>query len=238
MSLSNHIDITNPATRFLEWKSDLKAFRWWDKQNEQEQIEKLPFTFIVLDSLACVRGFSDEHKSGIWSNEVRNLKTEPLTVRTKQGILCQGFYEHLKGNHGIRYTRSLYIAFREGKELAIGNLQLQGAANSAWIEFTKKNRIYRHGITVTGAVEDKVGKIVFNSPVFEITPIKEDTVAQAIELDKDLQVYLDQYFKNKGTVEFVVDAEPSYVTDAQDAQEAISAFTGVPGPDENDDIAW
>lgn len=214
MSLSNNLDIPNPAKgRFWEWKSDLKTFRRWNKETGQQETMDLPFTFIVLDALQTIKGFSDEHNAGIWANEIRNTQTDLLTVRTKGGVLGHGLYQHVKGITGARYTRSLYIAYKENGELVTGNLQLIGGANGAWIEFTDKHKIYGIGITVTGAEAKKNKAITYNVPVFEITPATEETITKAIELDKELQVYLKAYLSRSGEITGEMPAHDEFAPD-------------------------
>jgi hypothetical protein len=195
MSLSNNTDQPNPATRFFEWSSTAKTVKWYDKEKKENVLMELPFTFIVLDMLSTVKGFSDADGGGIWSNEVRDTRKDILTVRTKRGIKAQGLWkEDVKNSvDGARYCRSVYIAYKEGGELVIGNFQMQGAANGAWIDFSQHTKVYGVGIQITGAVEQKKGATTFYEPVFVTIPVSEETIAEAVELDKEVQEYLKAY---------------------------------------------
>lgn len=195
MSLSNNTDLKSPANRYFEWSSTDKAVKWYDKEAKENVLVELPFTFIVLDMLSTVKGFSDADGGGIWSNEVRDTRKDILTVRTKRGIKGQGIYQEVKGSvEGARYCRSVYIAYRnEAGELTIGNFQMHGTANAEWIEFSKQFKVYGVGIQVVGSEERKKGSNKFFAPVFATVSASEETIAQAIELDKELQVYLKAY---------------------------------------------
>jgi len=50
---------TNPATKFLSWKSNEKLFSYYDKETQSNIEVKLPFKFLVLEELASVKGWSD-----------------------------------------------------------------------------------------------------------------------------------------------------------------------------------
>lgn len=197
MSLSNNTELKSPATRFFEWSSSNKTVKWYDKDAKQNVLMKLPFTFIVLDMLSTVKGFSDADKGSIWANEVRDTRKDILTVRTKHGgIKAQGLWkEDIKNTViGAKYARSVYIAYKDDDgELVIGNFQMQGSANSAWIEFCKTAKIYGVGIQITDSVKKTNGATTFYEPVFAVIEANEATIAEAVELDKQLQEYLKVY---------------------------------------------
>lgn len=202
MSRSNNTEISNPANIFVEWSGSKACLKYFDKTKGtkgEDVFIMLPFRFLVLDKLSTVKGFSDDDQSGYWSNEVRNVTTDGLTVRTKKGIVFSGLYKNMKLN-GASYSQSVYIAYMNEKgELTIGNFQIYGAAIGAWIDFCKGKDIYKYAVTITGSVEAKKGTNVYYVPVFSgTTDIKPETEAKAIELDKQLQEYLDAYFKRNG----------------------------------------
>lgn len=200
MSRSNNTELINPAKYFFEWVGSEGKIKYFDK-NKGEKGERvfldLPFTFLVLDKLSTIKGFSDADQSGFWSNEVRNTKIEPFTVRTKKGIVATGLYETLAGvlNAGAAYCQSVYIAYYDGGELVIANFQIHGSAIGAWIEFCKKNKVYDKAVTITGATAMKKGKTDYFVPVYAAKEISEETNLKAIELDRELQEYLSAYFK-------------------------------------------
>jgi hypothetical protein len=170
--------------------------KWYDREAKENVLMELPFTFIVLDMLSTVKGFSDADGGGIWANEVRDTRKDILTVKTKRGVKAQGLWkEDIKNSvEGARYCRSVYIAYKDDDgELVIGNFQMQGAANSAFIEFTKHTKPYGIGIQITGSNEQKKGSNKFYEPVFAAIEANEATIAEAIELDKQLQEYLKAY---------------------------------------------
>lgn len=201
MSRSNQTDIKNPAVRFFEWSGSHGKLKYFDKsigEKGENVFIDLPFTFLVLDQLTTITGFNDKLQLGYWSNEIRNTKTGLLTVRTKQGIMIEGLYESVKNLNGARYTKSIYIAFREGDELVIGNFKASGIAISEWIEFSKFADLYKDAVVIADKETRKKGATTFFAPVFQTRPTSDATNDQAMELDKELQVYLTEYFKQQG----------------------------------------
>ena len=51
----------NPATKFLEWKSDQKGFSYYDKGLAKNVEVSLPFKFVFLDELSTVKGFAEQN---------------------------------------------------------------------------------------------------------------------------------------------------------------------------------
>lgn len=215
MSLSNNIELKNPATKFIEWSGENGNFKYWDKTKGAKKddgsftgervILNLPFTFIALDTLSTIKGYSDADQSGYWSNEIRDIKKETLIVKSKKGECAKGLYNDIIGKKeitGAKYCQSVYIAYKEGETLVIANVQMVGSALSTWIDFRKKNDIYNGAVSISGFTEGQKGKTVYKMPTFKLIPISEATKKQAIELDKQLQDYLGKYF-NKLKVEQV-----------------------------------
>lgn len=186
---------TNPAKRFLKMKSG--AVSYYDKESQENVNVPTPLEFIVLDQLATVKGWSDQDESGYWSNEVRHVGRDTLNVRTNKGTKESGIWRDIKGSVGIagaKYHSSIYIATKGGDGSEINNLSLTGAALNAWIEFTQKNRTNTNKITLTGWNDAKKGSVSYKVPVFEAAPMDDGEKEEAIELDKELQAYLSEYF--------------------------------------------
>lgn len=186
---------TNPAKLFLKVKSGTVSY--YDKERQENIVVPTPFEFIVLDQLATVKGWSDADESGYWSNEVRSVGKDTLTVRTKKGIKETGIWREIKGSVGVagaKYNTSVYLAYKGKDGLEIANLALTGAALNAWIEFTQKNRITSNKVILSKWSDGKKGAVSFKVPVFEAVAMTDDEKAEAIELDKQLQGYLNEYF--------------------------------------------
>ena len=201
MSRSNNTEFPNPAKRFYTWDGENGGFKYFDK-NRGEKGERvsvpLPFRFLVLDTLSTIKGFNDADQSGYWSNEIRDIKKDILTVRTKTGIVSKGLYEQVitdRNCTGAKFCQSVYCAIKaDDGTLEICNIQMTGAALSAWIDFRKKNKVYEGAVEVSEMNEGKKGKTKYQIPVFKKIEVTPDTDEVAKGLDKELQAYLIQYF--------------------------------------------
>lgn len=237
MSLSQP-QIKNPATRFMQWRGGEDGggkVTWYDKETEKDNEVTLPFSFIVLDELNTITGFSEPDHSGFWSNEVRNLQNDILTVRTKSGIKTSGTYANISDQikaQGAKFAQSVYIAFKdESGELQIGNIKMAGSAMSAWIDFKKKFDVTKCAVFITDhPKKSKKGSNVYFVPVFEGQNMSEATKKEAVKLDEELQGYLNSYFNrgpdttDNGTTAVVDEpAEDVEIEDLQDQKEVAGA---------------
>lgn len=214
MSRSNPIDgARNPSTRWFEWAggADGGYIRWYNKDTEKQEKVEGVFTFLLLDELATVKGWHEPSESGIFANEVRDTRQDALVVRSfKGGELVSGIYTQIRDRIialGGHYSASLYIAYKDGDDLKIGNLQLKGAASSAWMEFkraagTKKDAngksvraYFVDAIQITGYEQAKKGGTIYRIPQFALKAVSAETNQQAVALDAELQAFLAEYFK-------------------------------------------
>lgn len=208
----------NPARTFLKWDGTKGGFNYWDKSKNDGKGEnvhvKLPVTFMVLDTLATIKGFSDKEQSGFWSNEIRtvNIKKDPFTVRIKDKsdptgkkskIAGRGLYSEItadKACTGAKFCQSVYIAFKGDNGYEMANIQMTGSALSSWIDFGKTTDILKGAITVAKMTEGKKGVTKYKIPVFEKTAVPADAEEKAVELDKELKAYLETYFSGQKEV--------------------------------------
>jgi len=193
-------DIKNPAKHFLKWKGSEGGFEYFDKtrgEKGEKVLVKLPFSFMALDTMATVKGYSDTEQSGFWSNEVRNIGKDTLTVRTKNGIAAKGVYSEVMANKactGAKFCQSVYIvATIEGKSV-IANIQMMGTALSAWIDFGKANKIFKGAIKVASMKEGKKGATKYQTPIFEAIEVTPEADEKAKTMAEELKAYLDIYF--------------------------------------------
>lgn len=192
---------TNPAKRFLEWKSDKKTFEYYDKEKEERVAIKLPFKFLTLKEMHTVKGWSDSSESAIFSNEVKYIGTEELNVRSfKGGEIAKGLYKEIKNrvkDFGGYYVKSIYIMTEDNE---IWNLQLKGSAVQQWGEFTQKtrSRLGDEWVEVVEAEERKKGSISYTVPVFKFnTSLTNDEGDKADLVYNTLETYINSYLDAK-----------------------------------------
>ena len=160
----------NPTSKFLEWKSNNKSFSYYDKETKQNVEVKLPITFIVLEEYHCIKGFSDSDQTGIYSNEVLQIGTEEMEVRSYKGrIIAKGLYKDIKGAvnaAGGNYHKSIYAVTKEGELI---NISLKGAAVSKWSKLVEKGawkRLSDEWISIESAEDHKKGMVKYSTPNF------------------------------------------------------------------------
>ena len=240
MSRSNQNELYNPSTKWFDWNGagDGGFPEFYNKEKDNGEGKDpggnvrvpIPFQFIVLDQMSAIKGWNDAQKSGIFSNEVRNSKQTPMTVKFhKGGVVAQGLYENIKAQviaAGGKFTANIYIAFKdETGKMAIGSIQLKGAGLKAWSEFSKKHRadIMKKAVVITGFQDGQKGAIKFRTPVFGLKEVKEETNKAAIELDAILQAYLVPYCAKTASIEGQAAAIPAEQASAPVVQEPAAA---------------
>lgn len=239
----------NPSRRWFEWAAgSADGFvRYYDKEQAQRVPVSLPFTFLLLDELATVKGWHDPSESGIYANEVRDTRQDALIVRAfKGGELASGFYAAIRDRikaMGGHFQASCYIAFRLDSELAIGNIAFKGAALNAWVEFKKAHRaeIYKQAIVISGFEDGKKGSTHFRVPTFFLKACSEETQAAALALDQELQAYLKSYLaaRKDDAAETSADAVSAvYGRSLDDIDDEIAAKVAAHDDDPNDDIPF
>ena len=242
MSLSEP-KLTNPATKFIEFKGDSGEFFYYDKLTEQKVQLPMPIYFIVLDELSAIKGFNQQLKVGIYSNEVRYIKDEVLNVRSfKGGIQIVGKYQDIKDSalrEGGKYCKSVYAALVTEGNIELVNFQFHGASFSGssddkkclsgWIN--KKVNPEQYGIMVKETEQGKNGVVIFNAPIFEpgwLLSKRPDVFEKAVEMDRVLQKYLKSYLNaqvEKTTIETTSEeTPPTYFMEPADQNENDSTF--------------
>ena len=197
---------SNPSTKFLQWKSNEKCFEFYNKEKQEKVSVPLPFKFLVLDEMHTVSGWNDASSSGIFSNEVKFISKEVMTVKPFKGNeIAKGLYKDIKEKivaAGGHYVKSIYIMLEDG---SLANLQLKGSAVQKWGEFTQKtrNRLPDEWVQVTKVIEGKKGAVKFFTPDFSFErSITEDEAMQADEDFNILETYLKAYLTKAEPIVF------------------------------------
>jgi hypothetical protein len=207
MSLSNQSTSVSPAKHYLRVKSG--TVNYYDKELKDNIDVPVPLSFVVLDQLATVKGWSDNDQSGYWSNEVKSVGTDPVTVRTAKGIKVSGIWKDIKNEpavSGAKFNASVYIAAQGRDGLEIQNIAFSGASLNAWIEFVNANKGVTRGknkVVIAGFDDAKKGAVKYQTPRFEVAEITDEELAEATKLDEELQEYLGGYFADRRTDEIV-----------------------------------
>ena len=202
---------TNPATKFIEWKSNDKCFNYYDKESQKNVEIPLPFKFLVLDELHTIKGWNDASSSNIYSNEVKFISKEVMTVKPFKGNeIAKGYYKDIKDKvvaAGGHYTKSIYVMLEDG---SLANISLKGSGVQKWGDFTQKtrNRLADEWVTVAKADDGKKGAVKFSTPSFSFAnSISDEEANMADEAFNILESYLKTYLAK---------AEPTIVEEEDD----------------------
>jgi len=207
----------NPSVRYYRWSSDDKTFTYYDPEVKDEEKDKmgadvsikLPLKFALLTERSTVRGWHDATESSIYANEVELTSQEELNVYSSKkdakgnSLIASGLYNDIKTKlEGGHFEKAIY-----GYEKGVGivRIALKGSGLTPWFDLIKEvgRDKYDLMIEVTGADEQKKGKIKYSTPIFEAT--KKITKAQDDEINEAFGK-IDEYFKSKKKSE-----EPSEV---------------------------
>lgn len=199
----------NPASKFLEWSSTEKCFKYWDKEAEKNELIKLPFSFLYLAERTTVKGFDEKANTGIYSNEVKFL-SEELTVKNFKGSeIAKGVWNDISStvdSAGGRFAKSIYSMTKKGTLI---NICLYGGAIGEWFEFTKKSkkRLADEWVTVADVEERKKGATTYFVPVFKYDKsLSKDEEKMADDAYEILEDYETEPSKRNKEVESAVDA--------------------------------
>lgn len=192
---------SNPTSKYLDWKSNDKSFSYYDKEAGENVKVDLPLKFVFLQHYHTVKGWNDASQSGIYSNEVYYIGSEPMTVRAfKGGTIAEGIYKDIKQditNAGGKYHRSVYVMLEDG---TIANLSFKGAVVREWSDFMEanKNLVDNQWIEVKSAKDQKKGSIKYSTPEFTLgANLNAKDSAQADSVASELKTYLDAYFNKE-----------------------------------------
>jgi len=241
MSRSNPTsESKNPSARWFEWAGadDAGHVKYYDKEEEKSVKVDLPFTFLVLDELATIKGFNDDANAGLYSNEVKDTRNQPMTVSIfGKGEVASGLYADIKDkvkSKGGKFASSVYIAAKIDGELKIANITFVGSSVSQWMDFKKAHgkAIYDNAVVIQAYEDRKKGRTDYRAPLFSLKDCSQETQDQAVALDKELQEFLQSYFVKNITAQSKPSPEGYVANVGQPENKADASFSTYPSDDE------
>jgi len=200
---------TNPALFFAEWSSTKKHFEFYDKVSKTNVALPLPFAFLPVWEMVCVKGYNHKEGKSYWSNEVKNIVTDKFTVMSKNNATKEiktefvGLYSDIKNliDGRANYTKSIYIGVKDQQGvLQLANLQISTSALGSWIEFAAANDLSKIAVQVASFTAKQNGAVHFNSPVYTALPVTPQVDAQAGALQKIVKEYIAEYLAYQTTL--------------------------------------
>lgn len=180
--------------------------KYYDKDTK-EDVFLSDLKFVILDRRSSITGFSDSENTSIYSNLVRNLKTDELVVRAGKKTLAQGTYDVIKpklSEFDGKFTTNVLLLAEIDGQWEMGNLQLTGSSLSSWMNFEQdkdadgkplgagKPDLNGSIITIGKGANKKKGAVKYVIPAFTVEPITSKLDALAMEQDVLLQDYFDE----------------------------------------------
>jgi hypothetical protein len=206
----------HPCKVWIEYKSKLKDFSYWDKEITNEDgsmgarasLGSNPM-FILLDHTFCVSGWNNPKRYKLVSNEVKIPATKEAwatkrfrvsTMPADAAPVIEGPWGEISdtvtGRKG-KLTINAYVAIKVKGVLTLGCIQFSGGSYGPFKDLFDKYKaggeIYKKVIAVTNHELVTSGDNTFNAPVLALTnkAVADETYAACVELAKSLKAYLD-----------------------------------------------
>lgn len=223
---------SNPATKFISWKSTHKSFAYYDKDQKTDILIELPFKFLAMASYITVRGWNQKKEYSLIANEVKSINDELVVNAYSKDKgkmeIARGAWSEIREKcefNGGKYTQSVYAMLENGE---IANIRLNGSGLQCWFNFQKgqSHLFFNHWVEVKQVGQGSKGSVTFNYPIFEFGGIIDAAnEANAEKCDNLIQQYETVYF---GQPESVVD---KYFKDTPPAEETntIAISDSAPG---------
>lgn len=218
-----HDKVQNPAKVFRRWRGGEGKLTNWDGEKDVEM--KLPFKFAILEQTRRISGFAPSG-TGVrfYSNEAVGYNDE-IRVMRKEGDkpaeeVISGKYSDIKEKlpQGARLAVQLYIYNPEEDRIEV--LTCQGASLGAFIEYSKKNKIYENYTVITKGEQAKNGAVTFYPPEFASgADYNNDELEKYREAGKEVQEYLKTLTSKKVGYDDIDQTPVNY--DGEQSQEIV-----------------
>lgn len=153
-------------------------------------------SFVWLETSFSIAGYNKEAKMGVYSNEVLNLKTQPLTVKMGTEVVVRGLYQDIKKETkgiGGKFCNAVYALMKnDDGEYEVVRFLMYGASGGAWMEFNNRTKNKTNSI-ISYDKEEKFMETggSFEAPLFKYMPLSKDDAELA---DKVAQEQIDPFF--------------------------------------------
>jgi len=231
MSFSKPTTQQNPTELFLQWKSELKQFSYYDKEKKENVPIGSTIRFVVLDQLTTIKGWSDKYQAGIYSNEVRSLESELFVKTFNNDLIAEGNYSKIKERivaAGAKYSKSVYASLETKEGYKLVNIQFVGSSLGSWIE-AKIRTDDMHVVTITenNTPQKKGATTYFVPKITTQTSLSEEWANKCTKQDEILQNYLESYL-NKENKDYVKNETESKDTNNLPNVEDLDINTLIP----------
>ena len=208
---------TNPVVQYVKWDSNEKKFSSYRKETKEKVTIELPLELTFLKTSVTIKGWSDAHSCGIFSNQVVNTQVETFVVKAGDIKIANGLYKDIKDSvkaAGAKFTMNVYCLING--EVSV--LEIKGAALMEWSEFFKRNKqkLDQNTVVIAGFNDGKKGAVKYTTPKF--------TTGKAIA----------DYIK----ADEAYDQVKAYLSYAPDVETEGQSYVATEGLDEPDDLPF
>lgn len=174
---------------------------YWDKSlndGEGQDVKlEMPFTFVWLESATSFSGYNKDKEQGVYSNEVLDIKTQPLTVKCGNDTVVEGLYNDIKAEAkevGAKFCQAVYALMKNDEgEYEVVRFLMVGSSRDAWFTFSNRTKNKTHAIVCYDVAEKETPNgDVYELPIFKYMPLDEEFAAEA---DRVAMEIIDPYFK-------------------------------------------
>jgi len=190
--------LETPATKYWEWSGSQGKFFFYDKE-KKDKFYQDSLLFIILNQTSFIKGWSDQESVGIYSNFIKDFKTQKLTVKTfNNNLIAEGLYSEIKDkikSAGASYNKGVFIYNLESKE--IEHITFKGSSLTPIIELKNK---FKDGncISLTKNPEPKKkGATIYFEPLAKVKVMEVDDFETALLKGEIVDDYIKNYFKQK-----------------------------------------
>ena len=214
-----HNKVQTPAKVYHKWSGGVKEkvalpdggeavklrgeLSHWDAATKEKVVSDLPFKFAVLEQTKRIQGFSPNGSTATryYSNEAVEFD-DILKVYAKEGenparVVAEGTYSEIKASlpAGARLSSVLYGYNPSTEQIEV--ITLQGASLSAFIEFSKANKIYTGYTTIEEGEKKTNGSVEFVPPIFKMAENYTDADMDLLrEKSHEIKTYLESVKSN------------------------------------------
>ena len=160
----------HPATIKLTWSNNDNTFKVYNKASKTTTLASLPMRFMVIDNYNTITGWCEKSECSYYSNEIKNVNKDMLTVKAGTATVAAGLYPAIKDSlsaMGAKYAESIYVMLEDG---TLANIILAGSNCAAWFTFKAeaKANIVKQWVGMGNPQKQKKGNITWSVPEIKL----------------------------------------------------------------------
>lgn len=200
-------NIQNPVEYRVTWSGSKGLWVVYDTESK-EKYEMAEISFIPLEVLNTVKGWDGKTETGIYSNEIKNTKTQEFNVRSGNGTICQGLWNDIKFEvkaKGGKWANVAYALLVGKKENKLATITFVGSSVGVWIDAKGRKGAHMYKCGKNAEVFKTPKGDEYYKPTIEMQPITADQKQEAIEAYQPLA----EFFASRKERQAQEEAQPA-----------------------------